>query len=114
MGYYIHDERLISDFRGLYLVTNAEPGEGSETGTVEMVWTAGIGGRSYELDAVLEREATKDLSFYLECLTKDTDSPAVAIVNDDLEPVRAWEMVDQTRFVSILPIHIECLPQADK
>ena len=108
MGYFVHDSLQLSSTRGLFVVTDAN--SDSKTATVEMVWTSGLGADgSAELDAVLEREASPDLSFSLHCRVADTGSHAVAIVDAGLNPVRAWTIVGgDTQFVSVLPIHVEC------
>jgi hypothetical protein len=113
MGYFVHDELNLSARRGLFLVTDAS--SDGDTATVEMVWTSGLGvDGSAELDAVLERETSKDSSFFLDCRSSDTDSHAVAIVDADLNPIRAWKIIgSDTKFVSVLPIHVECNQPSD-
>jgi hypothetical protein len=112
MGYFVHDELKLSGMRGLFVVTDADSDGG--TATVEMVWTSGLGvDGSAELDAVLEREKSKDYSFFLDCRSSDTDSHAVAIVDTDLNAIRGWKIIDQVKFVSVLPVYVECNQASD-
>jgi hypothetical protein len=92
-------------------VTDAPPGE---TASVEMVWLGlqGDDPAQYELQAALEHQVVEGFHLHAECYTIDTNDFAVALIDNELQPIAAWGLNDgYANFVEIAEDQVRCETQ---
>jgi hypothetical protein len=82
--------------------------------SVEMVWLGGQANdpTQYELHAALEHQIVEGFHLHAECYTTDTNEFAVALIDDDLQPTKAWQLNNASSgFVEIAADQVRCETQ---
>jgi hypothetical protein len=121
LGWHFNGSVVVTEERGspgrvlsraeLIEVTDAPPGE---TASVEMVWLGlqGDDPAQYELQAALEHQVVEGFHLHAECYTIDTNDFAVALIDNELQPIAAWGLNDRyANFVEIAEDQVRCETQ---